>query len=145
MLRSYLYLVHADDTVSLLDVVDARLYDERHVLDVGDRPQDILQLLHAVRTLVQVIRLALCMRRDRFGRQVTGRWARTMGRVVTSSQTHSRHTIRNTSATTIFIANTFLLILDHIWKSSRRFGFSTRSLGHVTKASSWAAETLLTC
>ena len=35
-----------------------------------------------------------------------------------------------------------LLTLDRVFETSRRFGFSTRSLGHVSKTSSWEAETL---
>ena len=84
-IQTYLYLVHADDAVPLLYVVNTRLYDERHVLDVRDRPQDVLQLLHAVGTLVQVIRLALCIRYDKFGRHKTGSSARTGKMVVTST------------------------------------------------------------
>ena len=84
-IQTYLYFVHADDAVPLLYVVDASLYNQRHVLDVRDRPQDVLQLLHAVGTLIQVIRLALCIRHDKFGEHKTGRSASTGKMVVTST------------------------------------------------------------
>ena len=78
---TYLYLVHADDAVPLLYIVDACLYNERHVLDVRDRPQNVLQLLHAVGTLIQVIGLTLCIRYDKFGEHETGRSA-SMGKMM---------------------------------------------------------------